>query len=235
MGVDGFNQAQYLQLALDVRCGNPPPRPSLVIRLPLPPRKYLRKRGMINRDSETDDEETEADEVLGFHPLSRVTRFRQNNTERRQQDSSPTAQRQRRRSKRRHRSGPGGEDYGVPGKLHHSLSPCKRELVDITSNNQLGYPVLLSADRSAPAAQSQLPSLPSTFTMPARPPTQRLGPVREWLDPQLLGQSSMEPTTDAQSDHLATRTVPGLTATRDTANDSGYEDHVEEEIGAWSM
>lgn len=68
MGVDGFSQAQCLQLALDIRCGNPPPRPSLIIRLPLPPDGYLRKRRMISSDSETGDHESGAHEVLESHP-----------------------------------------------------------------------------------------------------------------------------------------------------------------------
>ena len=116
MGIDGFNQAQYLQLAMVVRCGNPAPRLSLIIRLPLPPHRILRKKGLISSASETDDDETRADEVFEFHSLSRVMGYRQNYTERSQQDDSPTAHRRRRRSKRLHRSAP-GEDYGVPGKL----------------------------------------------------------------------------------------------------------------------
>ena len=68
MGIDGFNQAQYLQLALDIRCGNPPPRLSLIIRLPLPPHGPIRKRASTSSDSETDDDETGADEVHESHP-----------------------------------------------------------------------------------------------------------------------------------------------------------------------
>ena len=67
MGLDGFSQAQYLQLALDIRCGNPPPQPSLIIRLPLSNR-YLRKRRMISSDPESSDDETGANEVLESHP-----------------------------------------------------------------------------------------------------------------------------------------------------------------------
>ena len=63
MGVDGFSQAQYLQLDLDVRSGNPPPRPSLIIKLPLPPTRYLRKRGLVSDGSDTDEDETGADNV----------------------------------------------------------------------------------------------------------------------------------------------------------------------------
>ena len=234
MGVDGYNQEQYLQLALDVRCGNPAPRPSLIVKLPLPPHRYLRKRKLNSSDSETDDAETGADEVLKSHPLSRVTRFRQNYTERSQQDNSPTAYIQKRRSKRRHRSGP-GEDYGVPGKSHLSSLIHKHGLADTAPNNQLGYPFLLPADRSAPVPLGQLPSLPNIFTRPAGPPAQTLGPEHEWLDPQLLGQSSMEPTANAQSDRLAGSTGPGLTDTRDVTGDSRHEEDAEEEIGAWSM
>lgn len=119
MGIEGFNQVQYLQLALDVRYGNSPPRPSFIIRLPLSPHKLLRKRESISSASETDNDELGADEVFKFHPLSRVTRFRPNYTKKSRQEDHATAHRQRQRSKRRHRSGP-GEDYGVPSKSHFS-------------------------------------------------------------------------------------------------------------------
>ena len=113
MGVDGFDRTQYLQLALDIRCRNPPPPPSLIIKLPLSP--LTRRHGLANT----------------------------------------------------------------------------------ASDDQLGYPTLLPADRSAPVPHGQLPSLPRIFT---RPPAQTLGPEHEWLDPQLLGQSSMALTVNTQND-----------------------------------
>ena len=64
MGVDGFSQTQYLQLALDVRCGNPPPRLSLVVALSLPRNERTRKRNPLNSGSETDEIETGSEEVL---------------------------------------------------------------------------------------------------------------------------------------------------------------------------
>ena len=63
-------------LHLDIGCGNPPPQPSLIIRLPLPPNRYLRKRRTISSDFETDDDETGPDKVLVSIPCSRTTRSR---------------------------------------------------------------------------------------------------------------------------------------------------------------
>ena len=50
MGVDDFSQAQYLQLDIDIRNGNPSLRPSLLLKLPVPPNRYLRKKGLISGD-----------------------------------------------------------------------------------------------------------------------------------------------------------------------------------------
>lgn len=64
MGIDGFSQAQYDQLVQDVNSGVPPPRPSLVISLPLPPTEVPRKRKALGRGSEPDSDDTGVDEVL---------------------------------------------------------------------------------------------------------------------------------------------------------------------------
>ena len=151
-----------------------------------------------------------------------------------QQDDSPAARRQRRRSKRQHRSGP-GEDYGIQGRSHLSLSIWKQGPVSTDSNTWVDYPSLLSTNRSAPVPHGQLPSLPQIFTRPATAPAQTLGPEYEWLDPQLVGQSSIEATVNAHGDGSTTRTVFRLTDTRDTASHFSHEDDDEEAIGAWSM
>lgn len=64
MGVNGFNQAQYNQLVLDVRSGVPPPNPSLIVTLPLPQIIQSRKRKTAISGSGTDSDETGLVEVL---------------------------------------------------------------------------------------------------------------------------------------------------------------------------
>lgn len=60
-------------------------------------------------------------------------------------------------------------------------------------------------------------------------------PEYEWLDPQLLGQSSAQETAKAVGNRPATSTVLGPGEMDDTIADSRHEDDTEDEIGAESM
>ena len=63
MGVDGFNQAHYSQLVLDISRNAPPLRPSLVVSLPIPRNKRPRESTITDSSSETDDSDSSADKV----------------------------------------------------------------------------------------------------------------------------------------------------------------------------
>lgn len=63
MGIDGFSQTQYNQLLLDVRSGVPPPRPTLVVKLPIPRSKRPRTTKATDSSSETGNNEVGTTEV----------------------------------------------------------------------------------------------------------------------------------------------------------------------------
>lgn len=55
MGIDGYTQAGYNQLVLDVAQGIPPPKPRLIITLPLPQQKRHSNTQVSESSSEGDD------------------------------------------------------------------------------------------------------------------------------------------------------------------------------------
>lgn len=62
-----------------------------------------------------------------------------------------------------------------------------------------------------------------------------LRPEYEWLDPQLLSQSSAQETVNAVGNRAATSTVLGPGEMDDTIADSRHKDDAGDEVGAESM
>ena len=81
----------------------------------------------------------------------------------------------------------------------------------------------------------QLPSFPSISTRPAIAPHSTFAPEHECLDPQLLGQSSIQATAGAVGNGPAASAVVGLLQMPDTVGGFKREDDDQEQIGAWSL
>lgn len=97
---------------------------------------------------------------------------------------------------------------------------------------KLGYPSLPSAKRSAPIPRGQLPPLSEIFTKPATAPHPAPESENEWLDPQLLAESTIQATGKFPGSSSDTSMVPGLKEVDNVGGGSRREDNVDEETGA---
>ncbi|KAM0799936.1 hypothetical protein BDR22DRAFT_909223 [Usnea florida] len=127
-GAERFTQDEYSQLVLDVRTGVPPPKPRLLVRLPIPGHKRRRE---VSSSSESSGAESDVGAEENASPAFQ-------------------AQARKRRSKRRHRSGP-GSDFGVPG--YPYVSPAHRS-TSVAQGQLLSLPDTFAGPSTAPRSTS---------------------------------------------------------------------------------